>query len=269
MYQFYFSSNNRKLLLTELSSDYTERTAVLLNSEWPKNLHQRCQTLNALSTATTTTSEDRKRLQLPVSLIIVDVDADSVIGHASIISIATRSERTTRSVLNLPFLQSLVIDKSLRGLGLGKRLVLESETYFAAYGRQQQQRSSQEAGIRITDLDTNLEVDEFEHLYLNTKDKQGFYESLGYVEIQPIMFFANKSSGSRNSEIVKSLFKSMSINTQSVNLLENSNQTSLISSPHALGPGVPVPPPPPPTPPQNSSSMFSSKLSWYKKRIQI
>jgi GNAT superfamily N-acetyltransferase len=205
----------------------------------------------------TPSNRDSKRKQLPISLIVIDCDTDAVIGHVSVISIATSEANV---VINLPFIQSVIVDKKLRGVGLGRALMIAAEVYFIGYAKQP---------ILVASSNDELAVSRFDHLYLNTKDKQGFYESLGYVEIEPILFFANKSN-SKCNEIIKSLFKSMTVSSgggQHSQVSEiRQEKREIIASSVSQGP---TPPPPPPPMPKIEDSLLSNKLSWYKKRVNL
>jgi GNAT superfamily N-acetyltransferase len=222
-----------------------------LNEEWPKNFHLRCSNLEQLI------NTDSEALSLPISLILIDLqdmNNKKVIGHGSIISIATHLNNKT---VNLPFLQSIIIDKTLRGLGLGKKLMLLCEKYFIEYSCQQKR----------TKIEKNL-IDSFDFLYLNTKDKQKFYETLGYVEIEPLMFVANKPN-SKCSEIAKSLFKSMPINSTQITSQFKANNEQ--NKKNTIGQAMPSPPPPPSFSKQSNSESIANnnlgKLTWFIKKI--
>lgn len=245
-YQASFSHtvDNKRVeyMVVELSEEYLEATAQLINTEWPRSLGQRVQGLRYLVKTANSTAK-----QLPVSLIIVDVASRMVVGHASMVSIAT-VDPETQSTVNLPFLQSIIIDKSLRGRGMGKMLMLFCEKYFIEYANESRGAVS-------------VSIDRFDHLYLNTKDQQRFYETLGYVQIEPMLFFTNKNN-SRCGQMAKMLFKSMSSQNESRQTVSNSQS---VAPPGPIGLLSPPPPPPIPLPP--SQQPPSSSLTWYKKRI--
>jgi GNAT superfamily N-acetyltransferase len=254
MLESYFCNKSKRFLVTELTEPYVEKAAALLASEWPTNIKQRCVNLGALTL--TASNRDKSLRQMPVSLIMIDCDSDELVGHASIISIAT-SDKSTCGTVNLPFMQSVIVDKKMRGMGLAKRLMQLGEKYFVEYAKQIKGAQEPKNGLEVT---------QFEHLYLNTKDKQGFYEALGYVEIEPMLFFANKSN-SKCNEIMKSLFKSISTPTNDIRI----KVPLALPAPVSSLPPSPLPPPPPPPMPKrdDSSSSFSNKLSWYKKRVDF
>lgn len=257
------SSSRVEYMLVEMCDEYLEATAHLINTEWPRSLDQRVQSLRYLVKEEKVVGVSVK--QLPVSLIIIDLATTKVVGHASIVSIATvdptAAEDTTTTtestgIVNLPFLQSIIIDKSVRGRGMGKRLMLLCEKYFVEYINQVKSSSS-----------LSCSIDRFDHLYLNTKDQQRFYETLGYTQIEPMLFFTNKNN-SRCGQMAKMLFKSMSSSSSSSQRGE-SIQSVVSNNSHSKS-GFFLPPPPPPPPPPflpSSQSSSSSSLTWYKKRI--
>ncbi len=152
--------------------------------------------------------------------------------------------------------------------GLGKKLMLLSEEYFKEYKNQEIKKNSS----KITN---------FDYLYLTTKDQQAFYETLGYESIQPILCYTVKEE-SKNSHIMKNLFKNMS-NTNNASPIQTSSiQNSIESLASSQAATPPPPPPPPPLPllspitnlPKESNDkqkIFSSsknQIFWYKKLIK-
>ena len=87
----------------------------------------------------------RSRDSLPTSLLLVD-EGGCLLGHARLTHLDTLPKAA--------FIESVVVDKELRGRGLGKELMLRTEKY--------------------------AKLMDFEVIYLSTYDKQGFYEHIGY-----------------------------------------------------------------------------------------
>jgi ribosomal protein S18 acetylase RimI-like enzyme len=282
IFEKYKDNNSLSFLCCELTELYLAQVATLLNSEWPRSFAQRCTTLRSFCRDDSKLSVSKQRLKLPISLIILDKQANSkVIGHASLLPIITIDGALSTKSKSLVFLQSLIVDPQYRSRGLGKWLMFVSELYLREL-------------TSLNDFNDKLELD---YIYLNTKDKQSFYESIGYEKIEPITFYANKETdgGSKCNEIVKRLFANISASNSTANLTnsaiesdsneknleksENRSQLSLISnSPLTLPPPPPPPPPPLPVPPSfstksgsfandHSSSYKNFELSWYRKKL--
>lgn len=116
MFEKYFSFKEEEYLFCTLNEKYLKDTALLLNSEWPRSLHQRDSNLKALI------SNTNERLNLPVSLVLVlkqkNENFDKLIGHLSIVPIcASLNNNNSDETEYLPFIQSVIIDKSFRGKG--------------------------------------------------------------------------------------------------------------------------------------------------------
>lgn len=198
-------SENRQnftFLLTALTEANVEQCAKLLNSEWPRSLGQRCATLQGLTASS-------QEFKLPISLILVHRPEPSgphkVVGHSSLSPIATFSNANDKQ--NLVFLQSLVVEESLRGRGLGRLLMQYSEEYVLNYFRFLQK--SPPASTSEDTLAISLANTRFDHLYLTTHDKQAFYESIGYERTDPVSFYSIKPSGSRCNQIMQALLSNM------------------------------------------------------------
>jgi GNAT superfamily N-acetyltransferase len=245
--------NNYKFC--NLTEEYLEQTALLLNQEWPRSLSLRKHTLQSF-----VTQYNDNKLALPTSLILLQISTSKVIGHTSINSIAVISSKKNCDAdefENLAFLQSVIIDKELRGKGLGKKLMELSEQYLLDYGRQE-------------NIKKNTNCD---YLYLTTKDKQHFYEALGYEKIEPIKFYSVKEN--KCTEIMKRLYSRKSDNESIIeNQISKSSGEVFMKSTVSL----PAPPPPPPPPPPPFLPIYSSlseitldtndsKMTWYKKFI--
>ena len=254
----------------DLNETYLEQTAQLLNQEWPRSMSLRCHTLKS----SISTSAD---LTLPVSLLLIHTPTNKVIGHASICPIAVISDANDTDKIvefqNLAFLQSVIVDRELRGKGLGKKLMRLCETYLIEYGVQTKNANESAAADSA-------------NMFLTTKDKQGFYESLGYSKIEPIKFYTVKTT--KCTEIMRRLYsknnKSEHENGEaslSTNSQQNSDQILIPSIDFSQLPAPstfsPPPPPPPPLPLANSltpslpllsdqaNQSTNSTVNWYKK----
>jgi ribosomal protein S18 acetylase RimI-like enzyme len=95
-----------------------------------------------------------------------------------------RSEESAQH-FDSAYLQSLVIQKELRGKGLGKLMMRHAEEFLAK------------------------NFQNFKILYLNTKDQQRFYESIGYVRIEPFLFHVIESQKSACSKMISNLLGSL------------------------------------------------------------
>ncbi|RNA20302.1 N-acetyltransferase 6 isoform X3 [Brachionus plicatilis] len=234
MYIKNFNHECKKYCLRELAEEYVQKAAQLVNSEWPRSQCQRVLSLRQYVRS--------DKLKIPISLILVDTESDRVVGHASLASITTADDVTK----NLVFIQSVVVDPEYRGKGLGKKIMLEAELYVAEYAKMPQH------GLIKTNCD---------FLYLNTKDKQSFYEHLGYVRIEPLLFYANKES--KCNLIMKNLLQSISREKQNENRVFNSD--CLVTN----SPTAPLAPPPPPNNliPQTYPNADNTQVTWFKKII--
>lgn len=114
----------------------------LLNSEWKRSETARLRGLE--------NSCDK----LPVNLVLIK--NDKVIGHAKISAIP--------SIRDACFIESVVIDKSLRGQGFGTYLMKKVEEYA-------------------------VNVLKLLFVYLSTRGQEEFYRKLGYNECEPISIY--------------------------------------------------------------------------------
>ena len=133
----------------------------------------------------------------PVSLIMFGTRSKEFFGHARVCRILER--------IDACFIESVIVMSEKRGRGLGRQLMALVESYARQHG--------------------------FSTAYLTTKDKQTFYEHLGYTYCEPMT--------ASNSSCVR---------------LEGIDKTRTLLAPAAVvtipgmdGP-LPLPPPPPPPP---------------------
>jgi hypothetical protein len=119
MFEKYFNYKEEQYLFCTLNEKYLKDTALLLNSEWPRSMHQRDSGLKSLI------SNVNEKLNLPVSLVLVlkqktdnHDESDKLIGHLSIVPIcASLDIGKNDQTGHLPFIQSVIIDKNYRGKG--------------------------------------------------------------------------------------------------------------------------------------------------------
>ncbi len=171
-----------------MKNEYVEETVNLLNSEWPRSIVERRRTLE-----TSIENATKSPPQLPISLCLIDLKQNSkIVGHSNVCIIRTSASAQNEPECRAFYLRSLVIDKSNRGLGLGRFLLEQTEAYLKR---------------------NFLTANESDCLYLNTKDKQRFYELNNYVKIEPVLFYTidNENRNDRFNSVRLNLFKSISI----------------------------------------------------------
>lgn len=245
-------------IFCELTEKYLDQAANLLNTEWPRSVSQRHLSLaNFMSQElhlNPCQNDEHHEFKLPISLLLCDKLEDRVIGHASLLQIAVKNNDGI--IENLAFLQSLIVDKDLRGKGLGKKMMCYCELYLNKFSKYQQKHNLNEK--------TNCD-----YLYLTTKDKQLFYESIGYEKTEPLLFYSVKSANSKCNRIMNNLLSSFKPQTNHVYrpIATEQVQTS-----------VPLfaAPPPPPLPPsfkpdfsdkKKDNSYIVAESSWYRKQM--
>ncbi|KAB0805000.1 hypothetical protein PPYR_01970 [Photinus pyralis] len=130
---------------------YKEQCCNLINDEWKRSTTARMRSL------------DSSCDNLPTNLILLK--ENKVIGHCKLSVIP--------SMRNACFVESVVIDKLLRGNGYGKYLMITAEEYCRNI--------------------LKLEV-----IYLSTKGQELFYSKLGYNVCPPVSIYG----GSFSSESV-------------------------------------------------------------------
>lgn len=194
------------LLEGDRRSQILTQTVAILNFEWPRSETIRLRGLESSSH------------QLPSNLVMVGKGERSVIGHARISRIP--------AIPGDLFLESVVIHPGLRGLGLGKLLVLEVEQYCREV-----------LGARA--------------LHLTTHDQQVFYSRCGYTFSSPVCAFGGSSKLNMSvfSKVEEPQILPKTSGPQSYNGSHSQiTSTPSVSVPVPNTPG-PTPPPPPPLPP--------------------
>ncbi|KAJ1372879.1 hypothetical protein KIN20_035171 [Parelaphostrongylus tenuis] len=114
----------------------------LLNQEWPRS-HTSRQHSQGKSC----------RRSPPMSFLFIKNDTDKLIGHARLCLIPNRP--------NSCWIESVIVAKDYRGIGLGKLLMASLEDAAKHFG--------------------------FKEAYLCTKNKVTFYEKCGYKKCDPIL----------------------------------------------------------------------------------
>jgi len=203
----------------------------ILNFEWPRSETIRRRGLESSSA------------QLPCSLLMFVGEKRKVVGHAKVSKVPALPREL--------FVESVVVHPGLRGIGLGKLLMLKVEEYC-------------------------LDILRATALHLTTHDQQVFYSRCGYTFSQPVCAFGGSSklkmdmfSKSVPAVTVSPLPPSNSDTKSSQNEdLKQSNHTGSESikaapppppGPPPPPPGPPPPPPPPPgLPPLSASTRVSS-----------
>ncbi|KAK5647678.1 hypothetical protein RI129_002570 [Pyrocoelia pectoralis] len=126
---------------------YKEECCNLINDEWKRSTTARMRSLESSCDI------------LPTNLILLK--ENRIIGHCKLSIVP--------SMKNACFVESVVIDKLLRGNGYGKHLMITAEEYCKNI--------------------LKLEV-----IYLSTKGQELFYSKLGYSVCQPISIYGSSIS---------------------------------------------------------------------------
>lgn len=144
------------LLLQAVSILGMESLPVLPLHKYPQYMQQCCDLLNAewkRSNTARLRSLESSCDTLPISLILIE--HNKVIGHCRLSPIP--------SIQGSCFVESVVIDNTLRGKGYGSYLMKRSEEFC------------QQMGLKI--------------IYLSTKGQEKFYSKLGYEICPPVNIF--------------------------------------------------------------------------------
>ncbi|RZC37519.1 Acetyltransf 1 domain containing protein [Asbolus verrucosus] len=126
---------------------YLTQCCKLINDEWKRSETARMHSLESSSD------------NLPTNLILLR--NETVIGHLKLSPIP--------SIKDACFVESVVIERELRGKGFGTLLMTKAEDYCK----------------NCLQLKT---------IYLSTKGQEGFYNKLGYTECQPISIYGSYTS---------------------------------------------------------------------------
>lgn len=139
------------VLLLHKHPEYISECCKLINEEWKRSETARMRSLNSSCDS------------LPTNLILVE--ENKVIGHCKLSIIPSEN--------NACYVETVVIQKGLRGKGLGSYLMQKTEEHCK----------------NILQLST---------IYLSTKDKVSFYSKLGYCICEPISIYGTFSKTVNN-----------------------------------------------------------------------
>ncbi|XP_061166822.1 N-alpha-acetyltransferase 80-like [Saccostrea echinata] len=217
-----------KLLVLHENKEYFNECANILNEEWKRSTNARLHSLQKSCDS------------FPTCLIIVgDFDGvKNVVAHSRLSKVQGKP--------NSCLVESVVVRKSLRGKGYGRKIMLETEQFAKSKG-----------------LAT---------IYLSTHDKQDFYKHLGYTFCDPIVCFGV------NTDILPEGFlqKFLPDITAERDSSSGSVNTSIPPSGSPVVPPSAAPPPPPPPPPPTGTTQKDrpdivrwdpSAISWMKKDL--
>lgn len=210
------------------NKQYLEECVAVLNEEWPRSKTARIHSL------------EKSCDNFPVNLVLVD-DKDVTIGHSRLSLVVGREKSC--------FIESVVVKKALRGKGLGKFLMQETEEFAKRAG--------------------------FTTAYLTTHDKQDFYQHIGYQFCKPIV-----SCGALSPSLPQTFLDRLA----ATSLEQDQTDTAFTEKPQGgkkdpIKPPAPSIPPPPAAPPapkpvsersnlnQEISKWDPSEISWMKKDL--
>eukprot|EP00043_Microstomoeca_roanoka_P002947 m.41592 g.41592 ORF g.41592 m.41592 type:complete len:253 (+) comp11839_c0_seq2:36-794(+) len=200
---------------------------------------------------------------LPASLLLIhqhDNNAQHVVAHAHVSQAVEKPDTV--------LIESVVVKESLRGHGLGRRIMESCEAYAQSLG--------------------------YTGAYLSTEDKQDFYKRLGYQEttervgpltavMKRFLVTATKVSDastplrsgstpeSESTSTTTSQASTMSLTSQLAPLQAATKSSPLPPPPPPPPVGPPPPPrPPPPAPMTSQTTTFSSTLAhtWFYKELR-
>ncbi|ELU02891.1 hypothetical protein CAPTEDRAFT_169672 [Capitella teleta] len=167
--------------------------------------------------------------QFPLSLVLLEEGEKSeIVGHSRVCKVIGQPTAC--------LLESVVIRRNKRGLGLGRILMRETELQSVRRG--------------------------FTEAYLTTHDKQNFYAHLGYEYCSPVVTLGS-ASNLLSEHMCEKLFSKKETLLKDTGTKSPSSQLPPGAAPPP--PGVPPPPPPPQVKPKNTPS--SLKISWMKKKL--
>ncbi|KAF4517439.1 hypothetical protein B566_EDAN005048 [Ephemera danica] len=172
---------------------------------------------------------------LPTCLVLVEKNettgALAVIGHSKISRVP--------SIELSGFIESVVIHRALRGKGLGRKLMLETEKYMKSIG-----------------LKTS---------YLSTYDQQNFYKKLGYDFCERVSIYGTSIPTFSKLKQLQDATESRTTNRRSQSSSENS-ESSTIPPPPPLPTAI-VQPPELLCPPPTNNNLGKPKKDFMKKDL--
>jgi len=196
----------------------------ILNFEWPRSETIRRRGLESSSK------------ELPCSLLMFVGGKRKVVGHAKVSKVPALPGEL--------FVESVVVHPGLRGIGLGKLLMLKVEEFC-------------------------MDILRASVLHLTTHDQQVFYSRCGYTFSQPVCAFGGSSKLKMDmfSKSVPAVTnfpdppnKSDTKSSQNEDLKQSNQKEGAPPPPPPPGPPPPPPPPPGPPPPSASTKVSSNDV---------
>jgi len=203
-----------------VKEDSIANAVAILNFEWPRSDTIRRRGLESSSA------------DLPCSLLMLVGEERKVVGHAKVSKVPALPKEL--------FVESVVVHPGLRGMGLGKLLMLKIEEYCL-----------EKLGCYI--------------LHLTTHDQQVFYSRCGYTFSQPVCAFGGSSKlkmdmFSKSAPTVSTSSLPISNNDAKSGRDVELQQTNITRSESQRG-SAPPPPPPGPPPPSASNRVSSNDIT--------
>lgn len=196
--------------------EYACQCATLLNTEWPRSQQTRLNSLRSCSQ------------NFPVGMVLVQSNSLDIIGFCKVSLIP--------NIKGACFVESVIIQPTCRGKGLGSLLMKKLEEYI---------------------ISRKLHI-----VYLSTLGQEKFYYKLGYKECEPVSLysFGLRSNFTSSDSKIKKIETSLSETTIHNNLTESSKEKKCLPT------ALPLPPPPPPPPPKLPLGPSIMKVKTYMKK---
>lgn len=212
--------NRYELLPLYHRQDLNQSCINLLNQEWPR------------SDGSREHSQSKScRLTPPMSFLFIEKDTDRLIGHARICLLPNRPTSC--------WIESVIVERSCRGLGLGKLLMASLEDAAKGFG--------------------------FDEAFLCTDDQVIFYERCGYMKCDPILHSTTATSVFPVSKLKdpQRMDEETGNNQRKDGNLDRSRTSSSAKGSFTPSVSIPsslsclttgAPPPPPPAPPKKATT---------------
>ncbi|VDO27418.1 unnamed protein product [Haemonchus placei] len=201
--------------------DLNEKCIKLLNQEWPRS-----------DGAREHSQAKSCRLTPPMSFLLIENSTDQLIGHARICLLPNRPTAC--------WIESVIVEKECRGLGIGKLLMAYVEDAAKGFG--------------------------FDEAFLSTDDQVIFYERCGYEKCDPILHSTTATS-------VFPVPKLASCDTEASLLSKSPSSQPATTTQAAQAPPIslaappnPVPPPPPGPPKKVPAAPISTEDHQYMRK---
>lgn len=228
-----------RLVALHVRDDLRQDAVRLLNSQWTRSPSARLVSLSR-------SSDD-----LPCCLVLVANDSN-VVGYGRLSAVVGH--------VGAVLIESVVVEASLRGQGLGRKLMDCCESYARNLG--------------------------YDLMFLSTHDKEGFYAHLGYSRCQPV---SGKPAGglgiadTRLSRLATCFGGSRlpvteqeedgQTHAENCRVIDKDDDGKASAVTSAFDPNPPPPGPPPPPPPPALASALTSRerkeeIVWMKKYLK-